>query len=85
MFRVVCDFSSGRNLGCGFLKEKNYIVRSRTGNTFHNSCESEGVKVSENVGFGRNAIPGRKSFFLCLFWVCVFCFVVCFIYLFFFF
>ena len=45
-----------------FLKEINGIVRSRVGDTFHNNTESEGIKVSENIGIGRNAIPGGKGF-----------------------
>lgn len=45
-----------------FLKEINCIVESRIGNTFHNNTESEGVKVSENVGIGRNAIPEGRGF-----------------------
>lgn len=45
-----------------FLREINSIVGSTIGNTFHNNTESEGYKVSENIGTGINSIPGENSF-----------------------
>lgn len=54
---------------------------SRIGNAFHSNSESEGVKVSDNVGIGRNALLGGKGFgvfvydFLCSVLLFVFCFL----------
>lgn len=44
------------------LRDINYIVGSTIGNTSHNNTESEGYKVSENIGIGRTSVPGENNF-----------------------